>query len=163
MALNNAFTVFFVIGDDTSGSTGAVWAGKPGFAGVSHIFASPRQICENCERQSRDGTLVTATVPISSLLFDYVKRGKASSTEQTDNKPRLASMDRDDVIPFLKKYLKWRVQKVNGEVVNPRVLTENHRFELSVTLRTAPLPGYEGTPEVTLVPEVIREIIANSS
>lgn len=99
LALNGSFTIFYVVGD-VEGTSGADWSTLPGFAGVTHVFASPAEVCDNCGKQEHQAHLVTSTSPITSLLIDYVEKG------------RLTSMEAKDVEPFLIKHLKWRVQTV---------------------------------------------------
>lgn len=83
------------------GTYGADWSALPGFAGVTHVFASPTEVCDNCGKQEHQAHLVTSTSPITSLLIDYVEKGQ------------MASMEAQDVEPFLVKNLKWRVQTVS--------------------------------------------------
>lgn len=103
LALNGSFTIFYIIGD-AGGTSGADWAALPGLAGVTHVFASPAEACDNCGRQEHQAHLVTSTSPVTSLLLDYVEAG------------RLASMGAGDVEPFLVANLKWRVQTVSPEL-----------------------------------------------
>lgn len=101
MALNGSFTIFYIIGD-VHGTSGADWSTLPGLAGVTHVFASPTEVCDNCGKQEQQAHLVTSTSPITSLLIDYVESG------------RLASMEATDVESFLVENLKWRVQTVSN-------------------------------------------------
>lgn len=101
LALNGSFTIFYIIGDAASGGSGADWARLPGLAGVTHVFASPTEVCDNCGAQEHQAHLVTSTSPVTSLLLDYVEAG------------RLASMEAADVEPFLVEKLRWRVQTVS--------------------------------------------------
>lgn len=100
LALNGSFTIFYIVGN-VDGTSGADWSTLPGFAGVTHVFASPTEVCDNCGKQEHQAHLVTSTSPITSLLIDYVEKGQ------------LASMEAKDVEPFLVKNLKWRVQTVS--------------------------------------------------
>lgn len=102
LALNGSFTIFYIVGD-VDGTSGADWSTLPGFAGVTHVFASPTEVCDNCGKQEHQAHLVTSTSPVTSLLIDYVERGQ------------LASMEAQDVERFLVKNLKWRVQTVSFE------------------------------------------------
>lgn len=101
LALNGSFTIFYIIGD-VHGTSGAEWSTLPGFAGVTHVFASPTEVCDNCGKHEHQAHLVTSTSPITSLLIDYVEMG------------RLASMEAGDVEPFLIKNLKWRIQTASS-------------------------------------------------
>lgn len=100
LALNGSFTIFYIVGN-VDGTSGADWSTLSGFAGVTHVFASPTEVCDNCGKQEHQAHLVTSTSPITSLLIDYVEKGQ------------LASMEAKDVEPFLVKNLKWRIQTVS--------------------------------------------------
>jgi tyrosinase len=100
MLANGTYTIFYIIGD-VQGQSGGEWSSLPGFVGMSHILAAPREICENCARQDDEAQLVTSTTSITSLLLDYLQIGK------------LSSMEADDVKQFLIDNLKWRVQTVS--------------------------------------------------
>lgn len=100
LAMNGSFTIFYIVGD-VGGTSGTDWSTLPGFAGVTLVFASPTEVCDNCGKQGHQAQLVTSTSPITSLLIDYVEKGG------------LASMEAKDVESFLIENLKWRVQTVS--------------------------------------------------
>lgn len=101
--MNGSYTIFYIIGD-VDGHSGMEWSSLPGFVGVSHIFTSSTEVCENCSDQERQAQLVTSTTPMTSLLLDYAKIGQ------------LGSLAPDDVERFLIDNLKWRVQTVSGSI-----------------------------------------------
>ncbi|KAF5633744.1 tyrosinase precursor (monophenol monooxygenase) [Fusarium sp. NRRL 25303] len=150
MLANGTYTIYYIIGD-VQGRTGEEWSSLPGFVGMSHILAAAGNICENCASQEEQQQLVTSTTPITSLLLDYVQIGK------------LSSMGEDDVKKFLIDNLKWRVQTVAGEVLNPRDMANNHTFNLSISRKRTPVPRSTGDVQYKTYPEVIEAIIANSS
>ncbi|MCJ1400073.1 hypothetical protein MMC11_003276 [Xylographa trunciseda] len=150
MAMNGSFTIFYIIGDVT-GNSGQEWSELPGFFGVTHVFAAPKEACDNCGKQEEQAQLVTSTSAMTSLLLDYVESGK------------LNSMNHTDVEPFLVKHLKWRVQTALGDVIDPRAMTERHSLKLSISCKTSPLPGETGDVTYGFYPGVIAQIIANAS
>ncbi|KAF4334818.1 tyrosinase precursor (monophenol monooxygenase) [Fusarium beomiforme] len=150
MALNGSYTIFYVIGD-VDGESGQEWSTLPGFVGVSHIFTAPTEACENCARQQEQTHLVTSTTPITSLLLDYANAGK------------LGSMSPEDVEPFLVKNLKWRVQTIDGKVIDPRDLDKDHTMKLGISRKTAPMPGQTGDVDYSFHPKIIKDIIDNAS
>ena len=102
MALNGAFTIFYFVNDSSAPiPADSNYILEPTLAGITHIFAAPENLCDNCGRQDQQGTVVTNTVPITSLLLDYVKKG------------RLESLRPEHVKPFLIRGLKWRVVSVS--------------------------------------------------
>ncbi|KAF5558860.1 tyrosinase precursor (monophenol monooxygenase) [Fusarium phyllophilum] len=150
MLANGTYTIYYIIGD-VQGQTGAEWSSLPGFAGLSHILAAPANVCDNCASQEEQGQLVTSTTAITSLLLDYVQIGK------------LNSMEENDVKQFLIDNLKWRVQTVAGEVLNPRDMDRDHTFNLSISRKRTPVPRSAGDVQYDTYPEVIEAIIRNSS
>lgn len=102
MALNGAFTIFYFVNDSSAPiPADSNYILEPTLAGLTHIFAAPETLCDNCGRQDQQATIVTNTVPITSLLLDYVKKG------------RLESLRPEHVKPFLIRGLKWRVVSVS--------------------------------------------------
>ncbi|KPM45160.1 hypothetical protein AK830_g1416 [Neonectria ditissima] len=150
MAMNGSYTIFYIIGD-VDGQSGQEWSSLPGFVGVSHIFTAPIEACDNCGRQQEQAKLVTSTTPITSLLLDYANAGQ------------LGSMNPEDVEPFLVKNLKWRVQTVGGEVIDPRDLEREHTLKLGISRKKAPMPGQSGEVDYSFYPKIIKDIIENSS
>ncbi|KAH7311251.1 hypothetical protein B0I35DRAFT_481241 [Stachybotrys elegans] len=150
MFANGSYTIFYIIGD-VQGQSGEEWSSLPGFVGMSHILAAPRDVCENCARQDEQAQLVTSTTPITSLLLDYAQIGK------------LSSMGADDVKQFLIENLKWRVQTVAGEILNPRDMSRNHSLNLSISRKRTPVPRSAGDVQYDTYPDVIEAIIRNSS
>lgn len=73
----------------------------PTLAGVFYNFASPVEACDNCGVQADDKLKITGTTNISHILRDYVLREDLNSLEP------------DDVRPFLKDRLRWRVLDVS--------------------------------------------------
>ena len=104
MALRGTFTTYFFIGpfDDIP----AAYKSGPSFAGAAHFFIAPPQACDNCMQQGQAGAIVANTTTITPILHDYVNKGHDGL--------RLASLEPDDVKPFLTENLRWRVLKVPG-------------------------------------------------
>ena len=50
-----------------------------------------------------------------------------------------------------------------GDVIDPRLLDKKHTLKLSISSKTSPLPGETGEVTYAAYPEVIEQIIANSS
>lgn len=53
--------------------------------------------------------------------------------------------------------------QARGEVVDPRVLFRDHSLRLSISCKTAPLPGESGEVQYSFYPGIIEAIIAQSS
>lgn len=112
MALNGAFTIFYFVNESSAPiPADSNYILEPTLAGITHIFAAPENLCDNCGRQDQQGTLVTNTVPITSLLLDYVKNG------------RLESLRPEHVKPFLTRGLKWRVVSVSSFIRSVPLMT----------------------------------------
>ena len=104
MALRGTFTIYFFIGpfDDVP----TAYKLQPSFAGTAHFFIAPPQACDNCMKQGQAGAIVANTTTITPILHDYVNKGHDDL--------RLASLEPNDVKPFLIEHLRWRVLKIPG-------------------------------------------------
>ena len=103
MALNGAFSIFYCIRDNDEPFPANVnYTLEPSLAGITHNFAAPREVCDNCGDQESQAVTVTNTVPITSLLLDYIQAGK------------LESLRPEHVKPFMTRGLKWRIVTVSG-------------------------------------------------
>ena len=153
MALNGAFSIFYIISQNPEASIpqDADLALDPGLAGITHVFAAPVEACDNCGIQSELATVVTNTVPITSLLLDYVRVGE------------LSSMEPDNVRPFLVQRLKWRILGINGNAGNTRTMAERKGFKVNISVKISRLPRGSDDVRYETYPEVIDEIIANAS
>ena len=94
-ALNGAFSIYYFVGDFPSDFNDYEVA--PTFAGLEHIFAAPAEACDNCGHQREEHQLAANTNPITAILLDYVKNGK------------LPDLHPENVVPFLRANLHWRV------------------------------------------------------
>ena len=91
------------------------------------------------------------TVPITSLLLDFVATGT------------LASLEPEDVKPFLVERLKWRVVGVNGEGVDGRVMGRERGLRVGVSCKVGKLPRGSGVERYEEFPEVGEEILGRAS
>lgn len=106
LALNGSFTVFFFVG--AFDENPATYHLTPTLAGKAHFFIAPSEACENCFALGEAGAKVGQSTNITPILCDYIDQGQ------------LASLEPDDVAPFLTENLKWRVIK-SPEVAGGRV------------------------------------------
>ena len=70
-------------------------------AGLSYVFTSSREICDNCGMQDDADIETIGTKLITPMLRDYVKIGV------------MPDLTPATVVPFLTKNLKWRVVDVS--------------------------------------------------
>jgi tyrosinase len=104
-ALNGPFTIyFFLCPKSRFPDHEEDYATSPYLAGINHVFAAPREVCDNCGQQDAAGFLASDTVPITPLLLDYIAEGT------------LQSMRTEHVRPFLVKYLRWRIVYVSDDI-----------------------------------------------
>ena len=173
MAMDGSFTIFYIVGDATR-APGTSYTALPGFVGITHIFTAPRELCSDCDRQEDENVRVSNTTPITSQFLGYIVRSD------------LNSMEPEDVQPFLVKNLKWRIgtvcnqsycycpgQKsaqadfhtlqIDGSIADPCDLARDGALKLSVSCKTAPLPGQEGSVKYDVYQDVIDEIIEHAS
>ncbi|KAK3717680.1 hypothetical protein LTR37_005747 [Vermiconidia calcicola] len=148
LALNGSFTIYYFLGDPPNATVPtSSYLSHPTLAAASHIFAAPVEACDNCGNQQQQSHLVTSTAPITPMLLDYVEIG------------HLPNLRADSVKPFLVRNLRWRVVTVHGGTVDPRDLSS---LKIGVSSKLAPLDG-QGRPTYEEFPEVVEEIIENSS
>lgn len=100
LAYNGPFTIYYFIGhfDDTDVSQ---YHRQPTLAGVTYVFTSSRDLCDNCGHQADERQLVTDTTPVTSMLLDYVHQNL------------LTDLTPPSVVPFLIQNLKWRIVTVS--------------------------------------------------
>jgi hypothetical protein len=68
----------------------------------SVLGSNPRTTgCEKCKADADSGLIVTGVIPLTEALLDAIAQGQ------------IRSLDRDDVVPYLTKMLRWRVTKVS--------------------------------------------------
>ncbi|OAP60301.1 hypothetical protein AYL99_05303 [Fonsecaea erecta] len=145
-ALNGPFTIyFFLCPKSRFPDDPAEYVASPYLAGINHIFAAPREVCDNCGQQDAAGVLASDTVPITPLLLDYVGVGT------------LESMRAEHVRPFLVKYLRWRVVYAGISRADPRQMPN---FEVSVS---AKILYDDGSATYEAYPDVVDDIIYNAS
>ncbi|KIW95713.1 uncharacterized protein Z519_04298 [Cladophialophora bantiana CBS 173.52] len=101
-AFNGPFTIyFFLCPKSRFPDDPAEYAVSSFLARINHVFAAPREVCDNCGQPDAAGVLASDTVPITPLQLDYMVNGT------------LESMRAEHVCPFLVKYLRWRVVSVS--------------------------------------------------
>ena len=79
--------------------------------GFSGIFASAdRSNCASCAIQRDEDFLYEDVVPLTSKLLDYLtSETSAGDLIRDGEKKTIDSLDPEEVIPFLKEHLQWRV------------------------------------------------------
>jgi tyrosinase len=117
-ALNgNPFLVRIFLGDvpegppfyfsDTPTQVGLVY----NFSGTSNARGVGMEGCSNCIRQREEQELSTGQVILTDYLVEHIKKG------QVDRGVTLETLDREDVIAYLKKNLHWRISDVRCYLV----------------------------------------------
>lgn len=127
------------------GST-ATWHTQDALVGTFAVFGKDPATtgCGKCKTDSEANVIVTGTVPLTAQLLGEYKKGN------------LGGMDKENVLPYLKENLHWRVTLADG--------TDKPREEvpgLSVSVVTTEVeiqPG--GKPKFSGVYEVHSDITA---
>lgn len=73
-----------------------------------------REKCHNCANQAGSMTtrLVAGQLSITNGLMDIVEADRAVAGGAGDEGPGLHSLKRKDVVPFLRKWLSWKIVTV---------------------------------------------------
>ncbi|KAK3319425.1 hypothetical protein B0H66DRAFT_603970 [Apodospora peruviana] len=110
-AANGPFTIYFFLATQGSITTDpSEYSMSPYLAGLHHIFAAPREGCDNCASAEAAGKLSVSTTPITSLLLKYLdEEGNGVETLRPEH-----------IKGFLVKYLRWRVIFQNYDGQDPR-------------------------------------------
>ncbi|KIM27071.1 hypothetical protein M408DRAFT_173274 [Serendipita vermifera MAFF 305830] len=103
-AAKTTFYVYIFLGDFNPDST--KWAQEPNLVGTHVIFANNilSTGCERCHTAAREGKLVTGTIPLTGALGDRL------------GKEKLASLEPEEIVPYLQKELHWRIQTSEKEI-----------------------------------------------
>lgn len=122
-ALNGPFRVHVFLGDFSPDHNG--WLSDPHHVHASTIWVrkltpaagseTTSGSCANCARQATSGDKYGDLIPLTSTLISF-----AQSHEQQPPGAEglvLDSLEPDDVVPFLKRNLHWRVTDLENNVV----------------------------------------------
>ncbi|KJX93717.1 tyrosinase precursor like protein [Zymoseptoria brevis] len=146
-ALNGAFTIFFFLATPSAMATADAdpqhYSTAPTMAGLTKIFTAPKESCANCEADAEDSAIVTGTSPITPMLRDYIR------------KQELAGLAPEQVVPFLKERLYWRVLSVNGVRYEPDQVA-GLKVEVSATMSVVRPGGGLASWEPHVFPEVVE-------
>ncbi|KIX05662.1 uncharacterized protein Z518_03634 [Rhinocladiella mackenziei CBS 650.93] len=156
-ALKGTFVVYVFIGDFTPNQDN--WFQDPSLVDASAIWArdvdeNMADECPNCQQQLEEDSIYGDTVPLTSRLVDMVE-ARETQPPTPEEGMVLRSLDPEDVIPFLRRNLHWRVVDRNGAQV-PR--EKVGRFLTYVTSRTMAFPKTIYDLPVWDNPEVYREV-----
>jgi Tyosinase C-terminal domain len=69
--------------------------------------------CTNCQTQKAKQFLYGSAVSLTKILTDYIKSGERQPLLPSPDGMDLKTLDPDDVIPFLRRNLHWRVVDVS--------------------------------------------------
>lgn len=114
------------INDDNLVGTFSIFANDPTTTG-----------CEKCKLNAADGLIVTASIPLTGGLLDRIPDHAI---------PELQTLEPEVVIPYLKRHLHWRINKVDGSAVS-RADVESLKVGVASAVVDVPsnemeLPGY---------------------
>ena len=106
------------LGDVTQGENGSFNFGDtPTQIGSVYNFSAPSSAtgsgpsgCGNCQKQEQEHALCTGQVIITDPLVEHIQR------EITSGGMQLRSLDREEVVEYLKTNLHWRITMVGLHV-----------------------------------------------
>lgn len=94
-AMSGSFFLYIFLGDPNPDPT--QWGSDPNLVGSTFFFGGSCTSCPN-----RDSALVSGAVPLTTPLLNSIRSG------------HLASLEPNDVEPYLKTNMHWRVSVVDG-------------------------------------------------
>lgn len=116
-ALCGSYQIFVFLGpfnaDEPDG-----WPTEPNLVGIDGVFSNnPEEgACSNCEIQAEAKLRVMDVIPLTHHLVKWL-RSKCKCPHDADDGITLASLQRSDVAPFLKRNFHWRVTDMHLHVV----------------------------------------------
>jgi len=156
-AFDGSFNIHLFIGDINDDQPER-FITKKNEVGFSSIFASsPDAPCANCVRQREEGFIYEDAIPITTLLYGYLRSNTAVEGPEPELRT-LESFHPDQVVPFLKKYLSWRVTDIASNLINEEQRLLASGLEVRVSVRNFDLPTAEAPLGVYYPPEVYQEI-----
>tara|TARA_R110002003_G_scaffold2062_2_gene23941 strand:+ start:6178 stop:6666 length:489 start_codon:yes stop_codon:yes gene_type:complete len=116
---------------------------KKNEVGFTAVFAAPEAQsagCQSCQRNREDDVMDEGVVPLTTYLTDYLESNpKSQGLIAQGNLRTLRSMERKDVVPFLKEHLQWRMLDLASNLLVGR--EQEARLEVAVTHRTFTPPN----------------------
>ncbi|KAI1611775.1 hypothetical protein EDD36DRAFT_496654 [Exophiala viscosa] len=140
-ALNGSFQIYFFLGDFSDDPR--TWPHERHLVGIDGIFANRHiEHCENCKRQDSLGLEDSDTIALTTNLVAYWKN------EEVHCDMRLRSLEPNDVLPFLKYNLHWRVLDSYGRQHDARNIES---LRVAIGSQEVRLPTeYGGRPEYSI-------------
>ena len=113
-----------------------------GFVG---IFTSSNDAgCANCEQQRDAGIMYEDVVPITSTLVDYLEANpKSKNLIPEGEKKTIRDLEPDQVKPFLREHLKWRIVDLDSNLINDEQRITDSGLEVRVISRMFETPNDE--------------------
>jgi tyrosinase len=101
-SLGQTFRVMVFLGDFNPDPQ--TWPFEPSLAGRVTVLGRGKtnKTCDKCQIDAARDLVVTGTVPLTSALLEHISSGQ------------LASLEPNDVVPYLQKNLHWRVSLFDG-------------------------------------------------
>ncbi|KAK3112691.1 hypothetical protein LTR53_010772 [Teratosphaeriaceae sp. CCFEE 6253] len=153
-AFNGSFNIHFFIGpvDDAKSERFMTRMNEVGFSGV---FASPKgSACTNCKNNA--AMVYEDTVPLTSKLTEYLSASPGAVAFLPDGRT-LQSLEVNDVVPFLKDNLSWKLVDTAGALLRG---VEHSGLEVKVTDRLFTPPSAADPLGVHELSQVHAEITA---
>lgn len=118
---NGTYQVFVFLGQFNSGEPNN-WPSDDCLVGINGIWSNnPRSGgCANCEQQADSKLTVMDVIPLTPHLIKWISLGKKCPSDDPEG-VACQSLEYDQVSPFLKKNLHWRVADMNLNVIESEV------------------------------------------
>ncbi|KAF2116017.1 common central domain of tyrosinase-domain-containing protein [Lophiotrema nucula] len=136
---------------------------KKNEVGFTGIFAAPQATsteCQSCQKNRADDIVIESVVPLTSYLTDYLDSNLKSAGLITEGQHRsVASLEPNDVVPFLKEQIQWRILDLASSLIVGR--EQEAHLEVAITHRTFTPPDANnllgGYGEPTEYPDITTD------
>jgi hypothetical protein len=145
-AFNGSFVIHLFLGEVVDNEP-VRFLTKKNEVGYTGVFASSRNApCVNCVQQREDGLVYEDAIPITPVLINYLTSSNVPESDGPKLDLRiLQDYSEEQVVPFLKKNLRWRLTDAGSRIIDQGQWADGG-LEIRVSSRKYQLP----TPEYPL-------------
>lgn len=142
-AFDESFTIHLFIGrvNDEKSRGFMTRPNEVGFTGVFVTGLGDLEGCSNCVQQRAEDIIVEDTIPLTTVLYDYLTENEISANLIEVGEHRtIDNLSIEQVVPFLKDNLQWRMTNLAGHLLTDY---QQAGLEILISHRTYLAPDRE--------------------